>query len=1667
MEDDPFASLTDYDELPVNSPPEDQEQTEASASPVRSQTPEHEDPRESEEIIELNETDEIDEIDESDEPNVSLEFEPSERENSPFVPLSVRENAPLANIIGQEFQHIDPRTYFSDFKTTGILRFSKLFGVNPKALNQNKIWWPSKSFCNKPEQQRPKEAREFNLNLGPLVTRGECDYDQTELLLKSEAELEALKTQQGEEEDEVPPWRYGPAQMWYDRMGLPDKPKRFDYGFKTNKFNIISSTTKEAISKHSLTNEELLPVNLLHWEDNIIMDGSEIDINKITNGREPKCGWIATQQCRTYQAYKSEYSQDEQASGPDQTHSMFPVDNYDLENIRWEDDIILDPENMPAIPKPRVLTLEYEDDPNIFGMPEDILFEERSKEDGSKGLDRKDHQFTKKSKMILSQVQRRQKQEQEEHMESRTAQNADKDVFNMSNDEYYAPKNTHRAIGSGSAIQHSIPAQNIHRAFFPTHLDVYSLRHLHRLPASKRVMKYLIDRDIHIHNSLNFIAEAEEQRKRQTMMDSGSEIFHMRTARDLSARDGTLVCIEYSEEHPPLLGQSGMASKIRNYYRRKAQKENDVQFEFGETAFTMTPPFLGNLNIGQTIQAIENNMYRAPLFKHKMPTTDFILIRCADGLFLRECPNVFVAGQECPLYEVPSPNSKKAAAFSRDFLLAYIYRLFWESEHQPRRLRMDDIRDAFPEYAETSIRKRLKQSSDFIRSAAGPDPSYWVIKDDFRLPSKEEVLGMLTPEMCCAHYSMQAAERRLKDAGYGEKHFLTPENDEDSDDEVTIEDEIKCAPWNTTRAYISATKGKCLLDQSGVADPTGCGQGFSYVRVTQKPQKEDVPQMPKRLVTGTNADLRKLPLKEAKEICRGYGIKEEEINSLTRWEIIDVIRTLSTQAAKGHGDFSGMGRFARGNIKVTSADTQEKYKQYCQHVFDLQNKVLASSEQLSTDEGTDNEDSDNEDMASRLEKMLDTNKLAKGKLTSSVSKKAVEMEDEEKDRLALQRMIHGDTEAEKLDKKTGKGSIASKQQNAPSDGGVVRKLKIHRVFTASDGTESTRVEIINNQQVIDSYDLIRKTKDSDFIRVYATMDEQYKEEMRKQKRRLQDQLRRIKRKEQKDKTGATIGRPKKNPSDKPPPPIKPSLQKMKCSACGQTGHMKTNKNCPKYGERLEKRKEKTVGDICKNSMATASLDGMSLASGELISMEGTRFKVSHKLFEHSKKKKDLKLRIPTEFINQQKNPSTSTEEKSARLANQLRIEIESDMDDSQFSSSGFRPDLYSPASTIGSAARTPLTARSSFHGRRRGTLDEADYLIGPSKTVQRRRADPRVSLASILEEILLELKNISGAEHLLHPVNQKQVADYYDIVKTPMDLLQIRSRISANKYELRSQFMADLVLILRNTRMYNGPQHPITIAAEQIVERAVTPKAVLLNWKKAINPLLDENDLVGFSYILNDIVQQCKNLPKSVAFHARVDPKKYPTYYNQIENPMDLGTIEQKIKDKQYKTTASFLADMEQIHKNSLAYNGEMHAYTEKAKEILDFAMKLVGEKRNELDELESRIEAPAAADTQSVDYNTMDEELDDMTRDTAFGNLEEQDVHRDVEELSENMILPTDDEATMDAWESGLASGLAGSQMEMSGQLNADLELTDSDDSENEGGPEKRPRLDDDLEEL
>ena len=107
-----------------------------------------------------------------------------------------------------------------------------------------------------------------------------------------------------------------------------------------------------------------------------------------------------------------------------------------------------------------------------------------------------------------------------------------------------------------------------------------------------------------------------------------------------------------------------------------------------------------------------------------------------------------------------------------------------------------------------------------------------MIKHEFRLPSEEELRSIVSPEQCCSYHSRTATEQRLKDAGYGKKSAFTLDDD-DGADEMKIDDEGCAAPWNTTRAFISAMKNKCLLALGGVADPTGCGEG--YVKVPNKP----------------------------------------------------------------------------------------------------------------------------------------------------------------------------------------------------------------------------------------------------------------------------------------------------------------------------------------------------------------------------------------------------------------------------------------------------------------------------------------------------------------------------------------------------------------------------------------------------------------------------------------------------------------------------------------------------------------------------------------------------------------------------------------------------------------------------------------------------------------
>merc|ERR1712083_661826 len=72
------------------------------------------------------------------------------------------------------------------------------------------------------------------------------------------------------------------------------------------------------------------------------------------------------------------------------------------------------------------------------------------------------------------------------------------------------------------------------------------------------------------------------------------------------------------------------------------------------------------------------------------------------------------------------------------------------------------------------------------------------------------------------------------------------------------------------------------------------------------------------------------------------------------------------------------------------------------------------------------------------------------------------------------------------------------------------------------------------------------------------------------------------------------------------------------------------------------------------------------------------------------------------------------------------------------------------------------------------------------------------ALTYILDNILNEkIKTMQESWPFMKPVNKKQVKDYYEKIKQPMDLETISRKITSHKYHSREEFVRDMKLFIR------------------------------------------------------------------------------------------------------------------------------------------------------------------------------------------------------------------------------------------------------------------------------
>lgn len=379
--------------------------------------------------------------------------------------------------------------------------------------------------------------------------------------------------------------------------------------------------------------------------------------------------------------------------------------------------------------------------------------------------------------------------------------------FNVSNDNNYdlLKENYHSKIRSTIGnlhIEHSMPAVRLQSPYYKVKLTKDQLRNFHRREFKVRPGQ---------------VMQFSKLKIRKRKKDRGKEIkevFHNTT--DLTLGDtGQTLLMEHSEQVPIVLPNFGMGSKLINYYRKKDEEDTArPKLAIGEThvlGVQDKSPFwnFGFVEPGNIVPTLYNKLIRAPVFKHDVPNTDFLLIKSTGAgvsqkFYLKNASHLFVVGQLFPVVDIPGPHSRKVTTASKNRLKMIVFRVLKRSPE--RRLLVKDISVHFPDQNDMQNRQRLKEFMEYQRS--GDDQGFWKLKEE--LPNDR----LISPEDLTLLEAMQAAQQHMEDLEFYSQ--------EEMNDELSL--------WNLTKNFINATQGKAMLQLNG--DPEG--KSFSFLKTSMK-----------------------------------------------------------------------------------------------------------------------------------------------------------------------------------------------------------------------------------------------------------------------------------------------------------------------------------------------------------------------------------------------------------------------------------------------------------------------------------------------------------------------------------------------------------------------------------------------------------------------------------------------------------------------------------------------------------------------------------------------------------------------------------------------------------------------------------------------------------------
>lgn len=215
--------------------------------------------------------------------------------------------------------------------------------------------------------------------------------------------------------------------------------------------------------------------------------------------------------------------------------------------------------------------------------------------------------------------------------------------------------------------------------------------------------------------------------------------------------------------------------------------------------------------------------------------------------------------------------------------------------------------------------------------------------------------------------------------------------------------------------------------------------------------------------------------------------------------------------------------------------------------------------------------------------------------------------------------------------------------------------------------------------------------------------------------------------------------------------------------------------------------------------------------------------------------------------------------------------------------------------------------------------------------------------------------------------------DYYQEIKHPISMAKIRAKIKAGQYRNGLELVEDLNLLFENAKKYNRPDSKLYADACKLQKHmhakaknyginysqagidssssenedsqtsssypAVKKGSAVKSAKKPLSSALSnelkkarksqtEIDLVlkkRMKFLCKSLVEYVDDAgrPLIAVFMEKPSKKDYPDYYQVIDQPIDMKTIEANVKWDRYLSEDAFIADIRLMFSNCKQYNEE------------------------------------------------------------------------------------------------------------------------------------------------